>query len=183
MDIPEANIKKLKRFLLFATMALLFGAVNLSMYDFLPMEFIGKYSWFESKLSLAEMIMIIISFGLIPAGGFSIIFHQFERANTDKGFKVSSFFKGSVPGFVGSILLGIFCLRGLGQTNFGGVGGAILSFLVLVVASCMILGGIARIILPERRFVSVLITVMIFAGGMSSLLSLKIFIRLFFSRG
>jgi hypothetical protein len=177
------KIETLKRFSLLAAMALLFGAINLIMYDFLPQEFMKKYFWFETKLSLAEMLMIIISFGLIPAGGFSIIFHQFERGNIDKGSKVRSFFKGSVPGFIGSLLLGLLCLRGLGQTNFGAVGMAIISFLVLAVVPSMILGGIARIKLPERRSLSFLIAVMVFAGGMSSFLSLKVFIRLFFSRG
>ena len=183
MDIPEANIKKLKRFLLFATMALLFGAVNLEMYSYLPQEFMKKYFWFESKLSLAVMLMIIISFGFIPAVGFSAIFRRYEGAVTNKASKVSLFFKGLMPGFIGLIFLGIFCLKGLGQTSTYGGPGIIITFLVLLLFPCMTLGGIARIKLPEWRFLSFLIAVMVFAGGMSSLLSLKVFIRLFFSRG
>ena len=180
MDIPEANIKILKRYSLLVAMALLFGAMNLGMYDFLPLEFIGKYSKFESELPFFLMLLIVVSFGLIPAAAFSLIFRRYGKKGIDKAPRLSLFFRGTGLGFIGAILLGIFCLKGLGQTSFGAAGGAILSFLILVVAPSMILGGIARIILPVRRFLSFLIAVMVFAGGMSSYLSLKLFIRLFF---
>jgi hypothetical protein len=180
MDIPEANIKILKRYSLLVAMALLFGAMNLGMYDFLPQEFIGKYFKFESELSLIIMLMIIVSFGLIPAVAFSLIFHRYGKKGIDKAPRLSPFFRGSILGFIASIFLGIFCLKGFGQTSFDAGGMAIISFLILVVAPSMILGGIGRMILPVRRFLSFLIVMMVFTGGMSSYLSLKLFIRLFF---
>jgi hypothetical protein len=174
------KIETLKFYSRLVAMALLFGAMNLTMYSFLPLEFIRRYSRFESDLPFFLMLLIIVSFGLIPAAVFSLIFRRYGKKDIDKAARWRSFFRGSGPGFIGSILLGVFCLKGLGQTNFGAVGGAILSFLILVVAPSMILGGIARTILPGRRFINVLVTVMIFAGGMSSFLSMKVFIRLFF---
>jgi hypothetical protein len=180
MDIPEANTKILKRCLLFAAMALLFGAVNLEMYSYLPQEFVRKYYRFEADLPLVFLIMIVVSFGFIPAAGFSAIFRRYEGAGANKASKVSLFLKGLMPGFIGLIFLGIFCLKGLGQTSTYGGPGIIITFLILLLFPCITLGGIARIMLAERRFVAVLVTVMVFAGGMSSYLSLKVFISLFF---
>jgi hypothetical protein len=175
------KIETLKFWSGLSAMALLFGAMNLVMYSFLPLEFIRKYARFEAELPLFLMLLIIAGFGLIPAAAFSLIFRRYGEKGIDKAAGLRLFFRGSGAGFIGSIFLGVFCLKGLGQTNFGAVGIAILSFLILMLAPSMVLGGIARIKLPESRFINVLITAMIFAGGMSSYLSLKAFIHLFFS--
>jgi hypothetical protein len=175
------KIETVKFYSRLAGMALLFGAVNLVMYSFLPLEFIRKYSRFESDLSLFLMLLIIVSFGLVPASLFSIVFRRYDRKGVERADRKRLFLKGLGPGFFSSIFLGIFCLEGFGQTNFGAVGGAILSFLILVVPSCMILGGITRSIVPERRFLSFIIAVMVFIGGMSGFLFLKAFIHQFFS--
>ena len=173
------KIETLKFYSRLVAMALLFGAVNLGLWFFTPFGIVTREYEFETAFPLLLILIEFFGSGFIPAFGLSMIFQWHEKANVNEAIKKPSFFKGLVPGFIGSIFLGITCLRGFGQTDIDEIG-IIFAFLILVVAPSMILGGMMRRALPEKAYYPALIPVMIFAGGMASYLPLKIIIRLFF---
>jgi hypothetical protein len=161
----------------FLGMALLFGAINLGMYVFTPHEYLSKVRKFETELPILLSMAIVVGFGIVPAFGFLKVLEKYGRENHNRAYYVPLFLKGLLPGLIGSTVLVIFCFLGLGRSGHGAL--SALGFLILVVVlPSMIIGGIARIVLPESRLVPFLVPVMIILGGMSGYISLMVFLRL-----
>jgi hypothetical protein len=173
------RIETVKFYSFLAAMALLFGAVNLGLWLFTPFGFVTREYEFETAFPLLLIFIEFFGSGFIPAFCFSLINKRYEKSYVNQAAKKANFFNGLVPGFVGAILLGIACLRGFGRSDIDDTG-VIFAFLILVVAPSMILGGMMRKVLPGKPYDPVLIPVIVFAGSMSSYLSLKVLILFFF---
>jgi hypothetical protein len=173
------RIETVKFYSFLAAMALLFGAVNLGLWLFTPFGFVTREYEFETAFPLLLIIVEFFSSGFIPAIGFYLVFQRYDKIVVNQETKKPKFFNGLAPGFIGSILLGIACLRGFGRSDIDDTG-VIFAFLILVVAPSMILGGMMRRALPGKPYDPILIPVIVFAGGMSSYLSLKVLILFFF---
>ena len=167
----------LKGRLCLASLTILFGVVNLGMYVFTPHEYVSKYGLIETELPIIFGIAIIVGFGLVPAFAFLKIFNKYGWENINKADYVRLFLKGLLPGLIASFVLVIFCWKGLGRTGHDALGALVFLILTVVIPS-MILGGIVRISLAKRRFVSTLTLIMVCLGGLSSYLSLMVFLRL-----